>query len=455
MLVKEEQEEDFTFADSDVDDIAVAPSQKIRSLLLRALPPTPPHVVSARVLGKVKSTMILLRFIYFFVSFFLFASEHFQKIFSFFPPSFLLGGNTNNEKEYACARAHTHTQIIIIIGIIMGDGTTYRKSLSIPKAALLAVVCFLIGFLTGGAKLDYHNGNGDTTATMKTQKDVDGEDPSPGALRNARIIEIYDDETDEEDLGEGKPVVKVKEAKNSVASSSEDSNAIEKVGPLGDGYLTELKFQLLSTSPRSVMYRNFASDADCDAIVEAAKTRLHRSGLALKRGETLESTKNIRTSSGTFLASKEEKSGALKRVEEKMARATHIPASHGEAYNVLRYEIGQKYDSHYDMFDPLQYGPQKSQRVASFLLYLTTPDEGGETVFPLEGEGGMKRLHGIDYTSCEVGLKVKPRKGDALLFWSVHPNNTFDRSSLHGGCPVVSGTKFVATKWIHDNSFAI
>ena len=351
-------------------------------------------------------------------------------------------------------RAHTHTHIIII-GIIMGDGTTYRKSLSIPKAALLAVVCFLIGFLTGGAKLDYHNGNGDTTATMKTQKDVDGEDPSPGALRNARVIEIYDDETDEEDLGEGKPVVKVKEAKNSVASSSEDSNAIEKVGPLGDGYLTELKFQLLSTSPRSVMYRNFASDADCDAIVEAAKTRLHRSGLALKRGETLESTKNIRTSSGTFLASKEEKSGALKRVEEKMARATHIPASHGEAYNVLRYEIGQKYDSHYDMFDPLQYGPQKSQRVASFLLYLTTPDEGGETVFPLEGEGGMKRLHGIDYTSCEVGLKVKPRKGDALLFWSVHPNNTFDRSSLHGGCPVVSGTKFVATKWIHDNSFAI
>ena len=406
--------------------------------------------MSARVLGKVKSTMILLRFIYFFVSFFLFASALSKNFLFLFSLSFC---NTNNEKEYACVRAHT--QIIIIIGIIMGDGTTYRKSLSIPKAALLAVVCFLIGFLTGGAKLDYHNGNGDTTATMKTQKDVDGEDPSPGALRNARVIEIYDDETDEEDLGEGKPVVKVKEAKNSVASSSEDSNAIEKVGPLGDGYLTELKFQLLSTSPRSVMYRNFASDADCDAIVEAAKTRLHRSGLALKRGETLESTKNIRTSSGTFLASKEEKSGALKRVEEKMARATHIPASHGEAYNVLRYEIGQKYDSHYDMFDPLQYGPQKSQRVASFLLYLTTPDEGGETVFPLEGEGGMKRLHGIDYTSCEVGLKVKPRKGDALLFWSVHPNNTFDRSSLHGGCPVVSGTKFVATKWIHDNSFAI
>lgn len=34
-----------------------------------------------------------------------------------------------------------------------------------------------------------------------------------------------------------------------------------------------------------------------------------------------------------------------------------------QAFNVLRYEIGQKYNSHYDAFDPAEYGPQKSQRV--------------------------------------------------------------------------------------------
>jgi len=340
----------------------------------------------------------------------------------------------------------------------MGDGTSYRKSLSIPKASLLAVMCFLLGFLLG----EFNKNNKESEGvrmiqktSMKAQKDVDGEDPSPGALRNAQVIEIDDDDDDDDDVRRDLGGGVVKNAEEGKASTnSENANVIDKVGPLGDEYLTELKFQLLSTSPRSVIYRNFASDADCDAIVEAAKTRLHKSGLALKKGETVENTKNIRTSSGTFLTSNMEKSGALKRVEEKMARATHIPASHGEAYNVLRYEIGQKYDSHYDVFDPAQYGPQTSQRVASFLLYLTTPDEGGETVFPLEGENGLNRLRGIDYTSCEVGLKVKPRKGDALLFWSVHPNNTFDRSSLHGGCPVVSGTKYVATKWIHDNNWA-
>jgi hypothetical protein len=34
-----------------------------------------------------------------------------------------------------------------------------------------------------------------------------------------------------------------------------------------------------------------------------------------------------------------------------------------QPFNVLRYEIGQKYASHYDAFDPAQYGPQKTQRV--------------------------------------------------------------------------------------------
>ena len=65
----------------------------------------------------------------------------------------------------------------------------------------------------------------------------------------------------------------------------------------------------------------------------------------------------------------------------------------------------------------------------------------------------MKRLIGIDYKSCNGGLHVKPRAGDALLFWNVHPNATFDKYSLHGGCPVTLGEKWVATKWIRDKSF--
>lgn len=48
---------------------------------------------------------------------------------------------------------------------------------------------------------------------------------------------------------------------------------------------------------------------------------------------------------------------------------------------------------------------------------------------------------------------VKPMKGDALLFFNLHPNATTDPSSLHGSCPVVEGEKWSATRWIHVKSF--
>jgi prolyl 4-hydroxylase len=45
------------------------------------------------------------------------------------------------------------------------------------------------------------------------------------------------------------------------------------------------------------------------------------------------------------------------------------------------------------------------------------------------------------------GIAVKPRKGSALLFWSLSPDGkTKDMTSLHGGCPVLKGDKWSATK---------
>ena len=51
-------------------------------------------------------------------------------------------------------------------------------------------------------------------------------------------------------------------------------------------------------------------------------------------------------------------------------------------------------------------------------------------------------------------LQYKPRRGDALMFYSMHPNGTFDKHALHGGCPVVKGEKWVATKWLRDKCFS-
>ena len=72
---------------------------------------------------------------------------------------------------------------------------------------------------------------------------------------------------------------------------------------------------------------------------------------------------------------------------------------------------------------------------------------GGETVFP-----NVPALDGSDAgrSACaRKGRSVTPRRGDALLFWSLKPTGELDRGSLHGGCPVLEGTKWVVTKWYH------
>ncbi|KAJ0010991.1 hypothetical protein Pint_33772 [Pistacia integerrima] len=247
----------------------------------------------------------------------------------------------------------------------------------------------------------------------------------------------------------------------------EEQNGLMPHGETGEASLHSIPFQVLSWQPRALFFPNFATAEQCQNIIEIAKLRLKPSTLALRKGETAESTKGTRTSSGTFISAYEDKSGTLDFIEEKIARVTMIPKTHGEmckkmllvsrssdkgwggirAFNVLRYEIGQKYDSHYDAFNPAEYGPQKSQRMASFLLYLSDVEEGGETMFPFEN--GSKITWSYDYKKC-IGLKVKPRRGDGLLFYSLFPNGTIDRTSLHGSCPVIRGQKWVATKWIRD-----
>jgi prolyl 4-hydroxylase len=60
-------------------------------------------------------------------------------------------------------------------------------------------------------------------------------------------------------------------------------------------------------------------------------------------------------------------------------------------FNILRYNKDQYYESHLDAFDPKEYGPQGSQRVATVLLILQAPEEGGETVFKKEGKGNANK----------------------------------------------------------------
>jgi len=189
--------------------------------------------------------------------------------------------------------------------------------------------------------------------------------------------------------------------------------------------------------PRVAVIDNFLSDIECDYLVTLAEAKLKPS-LTVDNESGGEQAHHGRTSWGTYLFSTGD--DILIAIEQKLAVLTNLPAENGEAMQVLRYDIGQQYEPHYDYFDPVHPGSapilaRGGQRLATVLMYLNDVEAGGETIFP------------------EVGLRVFPKKRRALLFYNVTPEGALEPLSKHGGEPVQQGLKWVATRWIREGAF--
>lgn len=171
---------------------------------------------------------------------------------------------------------------------------------------------------------------------------------------------------------------------------------------------------------------------ECDDLIAQARPRLQRSLTVDVDGR--HQTDERRTSNGMFFRIGE--SPLIQRIEQRIAALVDIPVSHGEGLQILHYQPGQEYEPHFDWFDPAQPGftavtARGGQRVASIVMYLNTPDEGGGTAFPA------------------VGLTVTALRGSAVYF----AYDTGDQSSLHAGLPVAKGEKWIATKWLRERPY--
>lgn len=188
--------------------------------------------------------------------------------------------------------------------------------------------------------------------------------------------------------------------------------------------------------PRIVLFGDFLSKQECDRLIEAARPRMQRSMTADPRtGETMVDT--VRTSRGMFFHRDE--TPLVRTIEARIAKLLQWPVSHGEHLQVLHYRPGDRYEPHYDYFDPSQPGAatllaRGGQRLATFLMYLREPERGGDTTFP------------------DIGLSFAPKRGSALFFSYPVPDPS--SKSLHGGAPVQAGEKWVATKWLREGVFA-
>ncbi len=107
-----------------------------------------------------------------------------------------------------------------------------------------------------------------------------------------------------------------------------------------------------------------------------------------------------------------------------------------EDIQVVNYVDGQRYDSHHDW----GVSGYEESRFITLLLYLNdqpNPVSGGETAFP-KAAGGM-------------GIKVRPKKGNAVLFYNLLEDGNGDDLALHAALPTSHGyQKWLANFWIWD-----
>ncbi|KAE8666435.1 putative prolyl 4-hydroxylase 10 [Hibiscus syriacus] len=237
-------------------------------------------------------------------------------------------------------------------------------------------------------------------------------------------------------------------------SSPNDLNSYRRMASergKGLGKRGEQWTEVLSWEPRAFIYHNLLSKEECEYLIKLAKPHMAKSTVVdRKTGKSKDS--RVRTSSGMFLRRGQDK--IIRDIEKRIADYTFIPAEHGEGLQVLHYEVGQKYDAHFDYFLDEFNTKNGGQRMATMLMYLSDVEEGGETIFPA-AKGNISAVPWWNELSecAKQGLAVKPKMGDALLFWSMRPDATLDPSSLHGGCPVITGNKWSSTKWIHVEEY--
>lgn len=187
--------------------------------------------------------------------------------------------------------------------------------------------------------------------------------------------------------------------------------------------------------PRIVVFGNLLDDQECEALIAAARPCMNRS--LTVAGETGgDEVNDDRTSQGMFFSRAENE--LVARIEARIARLLRWPVENGEGLQILHYRPGAEYKPHYDYFDPHEPGTptllrRGGQRVATLVIYLSEPEQGGGTTFP------------------EVQLEVAPKRGNAVFFSYDRPHPV--TRTLHGGAPVITGEKWIATKWLREREF--
>uniref|UniRef100_A0AAR2ISY7 Prolyl 4-hydroxylase subunit alpha-3 n=1 Tax=Pygocentrus nattereri TaxID=42514 RepID=A0AAR2ISY7_PYGNA len=196
--------------------------------------------------------------------------------------------------------------------------------------------------------------------------------------------------------------------------------------------LQPMKRELVSLQPYVVLFHDFVTAAEAQNIRDCALPGLRRSVVASGVNQT---TVDYRISKSAWL--KDSAHPTIIKVDQRITLLTglNVQLPYGEHLQVVNYGIGGHYEPHFDhatsTSSPL-YRLSSGNRMATFMIYLSSVEAGGSTAF------------------IYANFSVPVVENSALFWWNLHRNGQGNGDTLHAGCPVLIGDKWVANKWVHE-----
>lgn len=186
--------------------------------------------------------------------------------------------------------------------------------------------------------------------------------------------------------------------------------------------------ETLSEDPVVRFFRSALTAAECAYVAEKASPALRPSLIRDERtGQGVPDP--IRKSSGMYFDPSIEDL-VIRSINLRIARLSGTQVECGEMLHILRYSPGDEYRAHIDAMPGAV-----NQREATALIYLNDDYSGGETRF------------------TGLGLTVKGRAGDCLVFVNADEAGRPDTRLRHAGLQVQTGVKWLASRWIRQRPF--
>jgi len=174
---------------------------------------------------------------------------------------------------------------------------------------------------------------------------------------------------------------------------------------------------------------NFLSKEECEDLIKQIDTNNQPSTVV---GGYMGVLHEARTSSTSNI---KENQFITQKIKQKIRKEVGLPSTHVETIQGQVYKTGQFFRQHHDWFDEHAYEQHclhSGNRSWTVMIYLNDDCVGGETKF-----------HNLNLT-------FRPKTGSAIV-WQNMVDGIPTPESLHEGCDVISGSKYIITIWVREN----